>query len=68
MAVQIFSTWEQLKTPNNDDEIVKFVEHIENDVSFLKSIDQEKELECSYQSREETASQTTARVQQRFCF
>jgi hypothetical protein len=48
VVVEIFSTWAQFKTPKNDEEIVKLVDHIENDVSCLKALDREKELSNTY--------------------
>ena len=48
VIVEIVSTWIKLETPIEDAELVKFVDIIENDVSLLKSIGKENEVENTY--------------------
>ena len=47
---EIFQNWASLKPPRSDQEFFKFYMTIENNVSCLKSLGHEKEMDFSYMS------------------
>ena len=47
---EIFQNWANLKPPRTDQDFIKFVTSIENDVSCLRSLGHEKEMDFSYMS------------------
>ena len=47
---EIFQNWANLKPPKTDQEFIKFCTTIENDVSCLRSLGHEKEMDFSYMS------------------
>ena len=47
---EIFQNWANLKPPRTDQEFIKFCTTIENDVSCLRSLGHEKEMDFSYMS------------------